>query len=83
MIFPNIATRADLDALAGSPEHDAFLDILRGSINRPVDVAVYPEGYGTPGYHGPAVEPVWREVEDLTMIERFGFSREEVIASAG
>ena len=42
--------------------------------SRSVDVAVYPEGYGLPGYSGAKVEPVWQEVVDLTMIERFGFS---------
>ena len=32
-------------------------------------------GYGMPGYNGAKVEPVWQEVVDLTMIERFGFTK--------
>ena len=78
-----INTRADLDAIAGTPEHDAFMAVLAGSMSRPVDVAVYPEGYGTPGYAGAKVEPVWQAVEDLTMITRFGFTAADVFAAAG
>ena len=70
-----INTRADLDALAGTP---AYLDALRalaGSMITTQDMAVYPEGYGQPGYAGPAVEPDWADVETLGTIERLGFSR--------
>lgn len=70
-----INTRADLDAIAGTPEHAEFMAALRGSMTRRQDTQVYPEGYGQPGYDGPALEPVWADVEDLSTIERFGFSK--------
>lgn len=70
-----INTRADLDALAGTP---AYLDALRalaGSMITTQDVAVCPDGYGAPDYAGPPVAPDWREIETLGTIERLGFSR--------
>ena len=70
-----INTRADLDALAGTP---AYLDALRalaGSMITTQDVAVYPAGYGQPDYDGPVVEPDWADVETLGTIERLGFTR--------
>lgn len=48
---------------------------LKGSIMRRQNVAEYPEGYGAPEYDGPAIEPIWEDVEDLTTIERFGFTK--------
>ncbi|WP_291771413.1 hypothetical protein [Castellaniella sp.] len=55
-----INTRADLDALAGTPEHDAFMARLAGSLWRLErdDVAL-----------------TWKAVEDDTIIARFGFAR--------
>jgi hypothetical protein len=70
-----INSRADLDAIAGTPEHEAFMQMLKGSMTRRQNVAVYPEGYGQPDYEGPAIEPIWEDVEDLSAIERFGFSK--------
>jgi len=75
MSRPIIATRADLDALIGTPEHTDFMALLAGSARRKIDVADYPPGYGEPGYTGPPVEPVWGGVEDTALIERFGFTR--------
>ena len=72
-----INTRADLDAIAGTPEHAEFMKSLKGSMTRKQDVQVYPEGYNMPGYEGPKLEPIWEEVEDLSTIERFGFSKED------
>lgn len=72
-----INSRADLDAIQGTPEHGQFMQMLKGSMIRRENVAVYPEGYGQPGYEGPAVEPVWQEVEDISTIERFGFTKED------
>lgn len=69
-----INTRADLDALAGTPAHAEFMRHLRGSMSRRQNVQVYPEGYGQPEYAGPTLEPVWEEVEDLSTITRFGFT---------
>ena len=72
-----INTRVDLDAIAGTPEHAEFMKSLKGSMTRKQDVQVYPEGYNMPGYEGPKLEPIWEEVEDLSTIERFGFSKED------
>lgn len=70
-----INTRADLDAIAGTPEHAEFMAALRGSMVRKQNVQTYPEGYGQPGYEGPQLSPVWHDVEDLTIIKSFGFSK--------
>ncbi len=70
-----INTREDLDAIAGTPEHTEFMKALKGSMTRKQDVAVRPDDYGRPEYEGPEIPPVWEDVEDLTTIERFGFSK--------
>lgn len=72
-----INSRADLDAIQGTPEHEQFMQMLKGSMARRQNVAVYPEGYGQPDYDGPVVEPAWEDVEDLSTIERFGFTKED------
>jgi hypothetical protein len=74
-----INTRADLDALIGTPEHDEFMAMLKGSMTRKQDVQVYPEGYNQPGYEGNKLEPIWEDVEDLSTIERFGFSKVDFV----
>lgn len=79
MALPVLNTRADLDAIAGTPEHAEFMDYLRGSLTRLVDTQTYPEGYGQPDYEGEPMPPVWTEVEDLAAIERFGFTKAEVL----
>lgn len=55
-----INTREDLDATTGTPEHDAFMATLRGTLWRL-------EKDDDAG--------VWRAVEDNTTITRFGFTR--------
>ena len=80
MASPLINTRADMDSIAGTPEHAAFIASLKGSMTQRHDDAVYPEGYGQPGYAGPAVDPVWVDSEDLSTIERFGFTKDEILA---
>jgi hypothetical protein len=70
-----INTRADLDAAAGTKQHKEFMDRLKGSMTRRENQAVYPDNYNDPDYDGPAVDPVWVDVEDLTTIDRFGFSK--------
>ena len=72
-----INTRADLDAISGTSEYDEFMAFLKGSMTRKQDVAVRPDGYGHPGYDGPEIPPVWEDVEDLSTIERFGFTKED------
>lgn len=80
MASPLINTRADLDSIAGTPEHAAFIATLKGSMTKRHNAAVYPDGYGQPGYVGPAVEPVWVDVEDLGTIGRFGFTKDEILS---
>lgn len=72
-----INTRADLDAIAGTPEYDEFMEALKGTMTRKQDTQVYPEGYGQPGYEGETLEPIWSDVEDLSTIERFGFTKDD------
>jgi hypothetical protein len=72
-----INTRADLDAIAGTPEHAEFMTFLKGTMTRKQDVAVRPEGYGQPDYEGEAIEPVWEDVEDLSTITAFGFQKSD------
>ena len=72
-----INTREDLDALIGTPEHDEFMQILKGSMKRKQNIQVYPDGYNQPDYQGEKLEPIWEEVEDLSLIERFGFTKSD------
>ncbi|MDD2763492.1 MAG: hypothetical protein PHE83_05900 [Opitutaceae bacterium] len=79
---PVINTRADLDAIAGTPEHAAFVAALKGSLFIEVDTAIYPEGYdrslapGAPGY----IAPVIQQIEDDTAARRFGFTRAALLS---
>ena len=77
MQSPLINTREDLDAIKESnPQtYSEFMQKLKGSMTRRTNTAVYPEGYGQPGYEGPVVDPVWEDVEDLSAIEQFGFTK--------
>ena len=70
---PIINTRADLDALAGTPEHAEFMRFLKGSMTRKQNVQTYPDGYGQPGYEGEPLDPIWQDVTDLSTITAFGF----------
>ena len=72
-----INSRDDLDAIQGTPEHTKFMDALRGSMTRKQDVQSYPEDYGTPDYTGPVLSPIWEDVEDLSTISRFGFTKSD------
>ena len=74
-----INTREDLDAVYGTPEYAEFMESLKGSMTRKQDVQVYPEGYNQPGYEGDKLEPIWEDVEDLSTIERFGFSKADFV----
>ena len=70
-----INSRADLDAIQGTPEHDDFMSRLRGSMTRKQDTQTYPDDYSKPEYTGEVIPAVWVDVEDLSTIERFGFSK--------
>jgi hypothetical protein len=72
-----INTRADLDALSGTQTHSDFMTYLAGTMTRKQNTQTYPAGYGTPEYTGETLEPVWEDVEDLTTIESFGFTKSD------
>ena len=72
-----INTREDLDAIIGTPEHTEFMTLLKGSMVRKQDIQVYPDGYNQPDYQGDKLEPIWQDVEDLSLIERFGFVKSD------
>ena len=74
-----INTRADLDAIAGTAEYDEFMQLLKGSMTRKQDIAVRPDDYDKPEYEGPKIPPVWEDVEDLSTIERFCFSKADLM----
>jgi hypothetical protein len=70
-----INTREDLEALKGTKEYDDFMQILKGSMLRKQNIQVYPEGYNQPDYQGEKLFPIWENVEDLSIITRFGFTK--------
>lgn len=72
-----INTREDLDAIQGTPEHAEFMQFLKGTMTRSQNIAEYPADYNEPNYDGEAIEPIWEQVEDLSTIERFGFSKSD------
>lgn len=74
-----INSREDLDALKGTQTYTTFIGLLKGSMTRDQDTQVYPTGYGLPSYAGQTLEPILTEVEDLTTIERFGFTRDSIL----
>lgn len=73
-----INTREDLDAIQGTPEYNDFIVKLKGSMTRKQDVQVYPENYNQLDYDGEKLEPIWEDVEDLTTIESFGFTKSDL-----
>ena len=80
MVLLTINSREDLDALKGTQAYAEFISYLKGSMLRKENLAEYPEDYDREGYDGPEIEPVWAEVEDLSTVSRFGFSKEELLA---
>lgn len=74
----NINTRADLDKIEGTPEHAEFVNLLKGSMTRKQDIQTYPDNYNEPDYDGEKLEPVWTDVEDLSTIKRFGFTKQKI-----
>jgi hypothetical protein len=57
-----IATRQDLDAIQGTPEHDQFMSVLSGSIYRA---------------QKDEASKSWVHAKDLSMIETFGFTEKD------
>jgi hypothetical protein len=74
-----INTREDLEAIAGTQAYSDFMQFLKGSMTRKQNNTIYPDGYGQPDYQGPDVEPVWVDIEDLSIIERFGFFKSDFL----
>jgi hypothetical protein len=72
-----INTREDLDAIAGTLEHTEFMAMLKGSMTRKQNIQVYPDGYNQPDYSGEKLEPIWETIEDLSIIQRFGFTKSD------
>lgn len=79
MRLPVINTREDLDAIKGTPLWYEFMVYLRGTLTTKVDTAVRPENYNQPEYEGAEIPPVWEDVENLSVVESFGFTKEEVL----
>lgn len=79
---PVINTRADLDAIAGTQEHADFIQYLKGTLSRTTDLRAYPVDYDRnlkpddEGYLAPELGPI----DDNTVAERFGFTREQLLA---
>jgi hypothetical protein len=69
-----INTRADLEALKGTPDYLPALRTIAGTIEMTVNTAEYPEGYVDVGYNGPEIEPTWTKVETLETIHLLGFA---------
>tara|TARA_R110000803_G_scaffold169484_2_gene232499 strand:+ start:999 stop:1235 length:237 start_codon:yes stop_codon:yes gene_type:complete len=70
-----INTRQDLDNIEGTSEHTEFMNLLKGSMTRKQDIQIYPDNYGEPDYTGETLETIWTDVEDLSTIERFEFTK--------
>jgi hypothetical protein len=79
-----INSRADLDALqaANPAAYKSFMAYLQGGISVRVDTAVYPSGYGQPGYTGASVTSVWQQQDSLGMITKLGFASKDVFLAA-
>lgn len=60
MGLPSINTREDLDAIAGTPEHVAFMALLAGTLWR---------------LEKDDTAQAWVAIEDNSTIERFNFTR--------
>ena len=60
MGWPSINTREDLDAIAGTPEHVAFMALLAGTLWR---------------LEKDDTAQAWVAIEDNSTIERFNFTR--------
>lgn len=73
-----INTREDLDSVKGTAQYNDFINHLKGSMTVRNNVQVYPENYNKPDYTGEILEPIWETSEDLSNIQRFGFTKEEL-----
>lgn len=77
----NVKTRFDYEVLS-EEDQATFRSYLKGTIDRQVNTRTdYPEGYweqnlkeGDEGY----LEPILEDIKDYSIIERFGFTEEEL-----
>lgn len=69
-----INTRADLDALKGTPDYLPALRTIAGTMETTVNTAEYPKDYDEDAPGALVVEPVWTRVETLETIRRLGFA---------
>jgi hypothetical protein len=74
-----INSRADLESIRGTKQFENMIYSLVGSMKHSIDVAEYPENYRSPDYDGPEIEPIIEEQENLTTIQRFGFTKEQIL----
>jgi len=72
-----INSREDLDSLKGTPQYDDFMELLRGSMIQKRNVQIYPDDYNSPEYKGDKLEPIMKDVEDLSTITAFGFKKSD------
>jgi hypothetical protein len=75
-----VRTRFDYELLS-EEDQTTFKGYLKGTIDRQGDIREYPEGYwnlklkeGDAGY----LEPILQDIKDFTVIERFGFTEEDL-----
>lgn len=74
-----INTREDLDKLIGTQDHADFMAKLKGTMLRKQDSAVRPDNYGTPEYTGADIPAEWIDIEDLSIITQFGFTKADFV----
>ncbi len=48
-------------------------------MSRKQNIQTYPDNYNEPDYDGATLEPIWTDIEDLSTIERFGFTKGELL----
>ncbi|DAB41113.1 MAG TPA: hypothetical protein CFH81_02105 [Sulfurovum sp. UBA12169] len=75
-----VRTREDYEALIYT-DKQIFRELLAGTIAKQRDIAVYPNEYSWELQEGDEghIAPILEDYEDLTVIERFGFTKEEVV----
>jgi hypothetical protein len=55
------------------------MELLKGSMIQKQDIQVYPDEYNQPDYQGEKLNPIWQDVENLSIIERFGFTKTDFL----
>lgn len=76
-----IQTRSDLDRVIDTPVGKKFIQLLKGSMVKKICVTTFPEDYnydlkeGDEGF----IALEFEEIEDLSTIEQFGFTKAEIL----